>query len=656
MAVKLLGKRSTVYDLYRTPVGRDIIDKLFLQTGMPRRLIYTLSWLPLGAIDKLVRPVTGPGLVDMIIDLVNSEHDRPLEGRAPDPTPWWREAVVYQVYPRSFADSDGDGVGDIRGIIGKLDYLAELGVDCVWLSPIFASPNVDMGYDVSDYRDIMTEMGTMADVEELIAGCHQRGMRIILDLVVNHTSDQHEWFQQAMADPDGEFGDYYILRKGGPQTPPNNWTSFFSGPAWGWMDDAQRWALHLFADGQMDLNWENPKVRDEVADIVSWWLAKGIDGFRLDVINYISKKPGLPDGHPFIGKILGFVGVEHFFYGPRLHEFLRGLRRDGFTRREAPSSTPLRRMPDGSLGDPLPPDMIGLMVGETPGIGMQLGRLLSGYGRGELDLIFNFDVLDNPGQTRWDTYKYKLWYLKHFYRAYDRKTGPNDWIPLFLDNHDNPRMLSKFGGGREKDPAVRTAIGKMLATIQLTLRGTPFLFQGQELAATNHAFENVEQLRDVESINRHAELLTNGMSPADAWRQILAGSRDHARVPMRWNPDGGFSEGAAWLSGTDTTPGFSAEEQMADPDSVYSWHRALIELRRKYRALTLGDLRWVHRQKKYYFAFQRTLGAQRFLIECNTSDKPRKRPRVRGTIVPVLGGPRGAVMQPWEATVSRIYG
>lgn len=655
MARKLLTRRSTVFELYRHPVGRDVIDKIFLASGMPRRLVYTFSWLPLGVIDKIASRFTGPGLVDMILDVVNSEPDRPLRGRAPNPTPWWREAVFYQVYPRSFADSDGDGVGDIRGIIDKLDYLDTLGVDCLWLSPIFASPNVDMGYDISDYRDVMAEMGTLDDVDELIAACHERGMRIILDLVVNHTSDQHEWFQQAIEDPEGPYGDYYIMAEGDAESPPNNWTSFFSGSAWGWYEDAKRWALHLFADGQMDLNWENPKVRTEVADIVSWWMERGIDGFRLDVINYISKRPSLPDGHPFIGELLNFVGVEHYFYGPRLHEFLRGLRREGFTRRTAPRSTPRRRLPDGGLGDPLPPDMIGIMVGETPGIGMQMGRLLSGYGRGEMDLIFNFDVLDNPGQTRWDTYKYKLWYLKHFYRAYDRHTTPNDWIPVFFDNHDNPRMLSKFGGGREKDPEIRTAIGKMLATIQLTLRGTPFLYQGQEIAAINQQFEGVEQLRDVESINRHAELVANGTSKKDAWREILAGSRDHARVPMRWQPDGGFSQAEPWLVGTDTAPGFSAEEQIADPDSVYAWHRALITLRRQYRALALGDLRWVHRRKKYYFAYQRTMGAQRFLIECNTSDRPRKRPHVSGTIVPILGGPRGPVMQPWEAIVSRIY-
>ncbi|HJE51548.1 MAG TPA: hypothetical protein K8V15_06165, partial [Tessaracoccus flavescens] len=430
MAYRPLTRNSTVRELYKHPVGRDVIDKLFLQTGLPRRLIYTLGLLKISWLEKLSERLTGPGLVDTILELVNSERERPLDGRAPAATPWWREAVFYQVYPRSFVDSNGDGIGDIRGIISKLDYLADLGVDCLWLSPIFDSPNQDMGYDIRDYRGVMEEMGTLADVDELIRECHERGMRIILDLVVNHTSDQHEWFQRALDDPNGKYGGYYFMEDGSPDEPPNNWTSFFSGSAWRWEPEAGKWVLHLFADGQVDLNWDNEDVRDDVADMVSWWLKRGVDGFRLDVINYISKRPGLPDGHPFIGELLEFRGVEHYFYGPRLHEFLRGLRRDGFTRREAPASTPRRRHPDGSLGSPLPPDMIGIMVGETPGIGMELGRLLSGYGRGELDLIFNFDVLDNPGHVRWDVYSYQLWYLKRFYRAYDKHLSPNDWIAV----------------------------------------------------------------------------------------------------------------------------------------------------------------------------------------------------------------------------------
>ena len=655
MSTKHITKSHTVRQLYRHPVGRDIIDKLLLQTGLPRRLVHTVAWMRLAWLESLVAPITGPGMVDVILDLVNSEHDRPLNGRAPHPTPWWREAVFYQVYPRSFADSSGSGVGDIRGIIGKLDYLKDLGVDCVWLSPIFKSPNEDMGYDVSDYRDINEEMGTLDDVDELIAACHDRGMRLILDLVVNHTSAEHAWFQKAVADPTGRYGGYYFMVEGDPDTPPNNWTSFFSGSAWSWVPEAERWVLHLFADGQVDLNWDNQDVRDEVADIVRYWMQRGVDGFRLDVINYISKEPGLPDGHPFIGRLLEFVGVEHYFYGPRLHEFLRGLRRDGFTRREQPVSTPRRRRADGTLDEPLPPDMIGVMVGETPGIGMELGRLLSGYGRGELDLIFNFDVLDNPGHVRWDTYRYHLYYLKRFYRVYHSHLSPNDWIAVFLDNHDNPRMLSKFGMGLEKDPSVRTAIGKMLATIQLTMRGTPFLFQGQELAAINQSFTGVDQLRDVESINRHDALLGRGMTPEASWGQILAGSRDHSRVPMRWTPQGGFTEGTAWLVGTDREPGFSAEEQVSDPHSVYAWHKELIQLRRRHRALTIGSLTWVHPHHKFYFAFYRKLAGEVFLIECNTSSKQRKRPHVGGRIVPVMGGPRGAVMEPWEATVSRVH-
>lgn len=654
MAFQPLTRRSTVRDVYRTAVGRDAIDKLLLQSGVPRAAVTAAGPLRLSLIDRLTSRYTGPGFIDAIIKLVNSEADLPLEGLSPDPVPWWQEAVFYQIYPRSFADSDGDGIGDLRGIISHLDHLADLGVDCVWLSPIFDSPNQDMGYDVRDYRAVMEEMGTLEDLDELIRGCHERGMRIILDLVVNHTSDQHAWFQEALLDPDGPYGDYYFLERGDPKTPPNNWTSFFSGPAWRWFPEAGRWALHLFADGQMDLRWDNPDVRREVADIVGWWLERGIDGFRLDVINYISKPEGLPDGNAFVGALMGFVGVEHYFYGPRLGEFLRGLRRDGFTRDRPPASTPRRRLEDGTLGDPLPPDPVGVMVGETPGVGVQLGRLLSGGGRDQLDLIFNFDVLDTPGHTRWDDYVYDPEYLKRFYRTYLSELSPNDWIAVFLDNHDNPRMLSKLAGGAERDPAVRTAVGKLLATVQLTMRGTPFLYQGQELAAVNQGFEHIDQLRDVESVNRHAELLAEGVGPRALWRQILAGSRDHARVPMRWTREGGFGDAVAWLEGHDETPGFSAAEQVPDPASVYAWHRDLIALRRHHRALTLGELTWVRPEVKGYLAYERSLDGERFLIETNPTPKQRRRPKLTGRIVPVLGGPRKSTMRPWEAIVSRI--
>ncbi len=649
-----LRSSDRVRDLYATPAGRDVVDKVLLQASLPRALPRALGGLRLSTVNRATTRFLGPGVVDSLIELTNAERDLPPTTEPPS-TPWWRDAVFYQVYPRSFADSDGDGVGDLRGVASRLDYLADLGVDCVWLSPIFASPNQDMGYDISDYRDVMAEMGTLDDLDDLVAGCHERGMRLILDLVVNHTSDQHEWFRRAVADPDGPYGGYYFLERGTPDRAPNNWLSFFSGPAWRWLPEAERWVLHLFADGQVDLCWDNPAVRREVADIVQFWLARGVDGFRLDVINYISKPDGLPDGHPFVGGLLEFTGVEQYFYGPHLVEYLQGLRRDGFTRAAPPASTARERLPDGALGDPLPPDEVGLMVGETPGIGIQLGRMLSGAGREALDLTFNFDVLDTLGKVRWDRYAYDPEYLKGFYRRYLESIGPADWISVFLDNHDNPRMLSKIAAGREDDPRVRAAVGKLLATIQLTMRGTPFLFQGQELAAVDQRFRDVFQLRDVESINRYKALLITGRSPTEAWNEVLAGSRDHARVPMRWTPDGGFTTGLPWLVGTDDAVGFSAAEQVADPDSVYSWHRALIALRRRHPALTRGDLAWVAPGRKNYFSYVRSLDDEAFLVECNTSDKPLRRPRGPGVAETVLGTRSPRRMSPWEATVSRLH-
>jgi len=649
-----LDKGDRLGDVYATPVGRDVIDKILLQAALPRGLVRAVSGLRLRTVSRLTDRLLGPGVMETVLGLVNAEPDVPLTGDAGGDDPWWRSAVFYQVYPRSFADSDGDGVGDLRGIIDHLDHLSDLGVDCLWLSPIFASPNRDMGYDISDYRAVMDEMGTLADVDDLIAACHERGMRIILDLVVNHTSDEHEWFRRAVADPDGPYGRYYFLEEGTEDAPPNNWKSFFSGPAWRWIPEAQRWALHLFAESQMDLRWDNPDVQREVADVVQWWLARGIDGFRLDVINYISKAPGLPDGHPFVGQLLEFTGVEHYFYGPRLGEFLRTLRRDGFTRNRPPASTPRERLADGALAGPLPADEVGVMVGETPGIGVELGRMLSARGRDELDLTFNFDVLEPPGRVRWDNYAYDPEYLKRYWRDYLSRLGPRDWISVFLDNHDNPRMLSKIGAGREADPAVRTAIGKLLATLQLTMRGTPFLFQGQELGAVNQEFASLDDLRDVESINRFPALLESGMGPRAAWAQILSGTRDHARVPMRWTPGGGFTTGVPWLAGTDEVPGFSAAEQAVDPDSVYSWHRALIALRRRHPALTRGSLTWVAPRRRNYLAYVRELDGEAFLVECNASETAMRRPSAAPPAEPVLGIRDGRSLAPWEASVSRV--
>jgi oligo-1,6-glucosidase len=620
--------RSRLRDVAQHPLGRDVIDKLVLHTGLPKWLPSVIGNLRLGTIDKLLARLTGGRFMDVLVGMVNQIPDRPtMEG--PPEHPWWRSAVFYQVYPRSFVDSDGDGIGDIRGVISRLDYLQDLGVDCVWLSPIFDSPNNDMGYDIRDYRGIMAEMGTLDDVDELIAGCHERGMRIILDLVVNHTSIEHEWFRAAVADPDGPYGDYYFLVDGTPDEPPTNWQSFFSGSAWNWIPEAGRWGLHLFDHSQMDLDWTNPAVRREVAEMVQWWLARGIDGFRMDVINYISKPDGLPQGHPFVGDLLEFTGIEHYLYGPRLDEYLAELRRDGFTRA------------DGTTA---------VMIGETPGIGIQAGRLLSGWARKELDLIFNFDGLDTPGKTRWHDYVYDLNYLARFWADYNAQIGEGDWVSLFVENHDNPRMVSKVHPDALKDPETRIKVAKLIATMQLTMRGTPFIFQGQELGAVNEPFTAPEDLRDVESINRHAALLASGLTSEDVWGRVLAGSRDHSRTPIRWTED--QDDSIAWLPGHERTPGFSVAAQLKDPTSVHAWYRELIALRRQHTALRTGRLEVVHHARDV-FVYVRRDEESSWLVELNLGRKRRKRPASTADLTPVLGH-RGPTMAPWEVTVSRM--
>lgn len=668
--------RTRLKDVYAHPVGRDAIDKVLLQLGRSPWWVRNpvVANLPLGALARLARPVLGPEFVPSLLTVLADHDDGAAAGvnqvtgpRAQVEAPWWRDAVFYQVYPRSFADSDGDGIGDLRGLLTRLDHLAGLGVDCVWLSPIFDSPNEDMGYDVRDYRAVLAEMGTLADLDALIAGCHERGMRIILDLVVNHTSAEHPWFQAAVADPDARYGDYYHLLPGRPGEdgsgpPPNNWASFFGGSAWRWIPQAQRWALHLFAPGQMDLNWENPRVRAEVADIVRWWRARGIDGFRLDVINYISKRPGLPDGNEAIGKLMGFPGIEHYFFGPRLHQHLHELRSQGFTRsadEPPPASTVRERRVDGGLGAELPPDEEGVMVGETPGVGVEMARLLSGAHRQELDLVFNFDVLDGPGKVRWDDYRYDLGYLKAYYLDYLARVGPDDAIALFFDNHDNPRMLSKVLGAKDRDPLLRAALAKALATIQLTLPGTPFLFQGQEIAAVDQDLE-IADLQDVESLNRLAELRAEGRSEADALAQILPGARDHARVPMRWQPGPatGFTTGTPWQQGREDSTGFTVAEQEADPDSVLSFHRDLIRLRRAEPALTRGAFRPLAPRSRTYFGWLRTaVDGSAWLIEVNLTDRTIPRPRDLPPAETVLGSPghgRGPRMTPYECVIARV--
>lgn len=634
-------RSSTLGEIYDHPVGRDAIDRILLQMDKPRSLVDNpvVRRIRLGLLEQLVHRFTGREFFAAFTALLNGVADRPSGSDGPDQHPWWRSAVFYQVYPRSFADSDGDGVGDLRGIIQRLDHLAELGVDCLWLSPIFESPLEDMGYDISDYRAVNPEMGTMRHLDELIAACHERGMRIILDLVVNHTSDQHEWFVQAREDPEGRYGQYYYFRQGSPEQPPNNWVSFFSGSAWRWLDDAQRWVLRLFAPGQPDLNWENPVVRGEVAELVQWWLARGIDGFRLDVINYVSKHPGLPDGDDFVGRLTHYTGIERYFHGPRLHEFLRELRQDGFVR------------PDGDWPGGPGKDPVGVMIGETPGIGIEGARLLTGWDRKEMDLTFTFDHLMSPGHTRWTDPVYDLEYLKKHFIDYTQRITGNDWIAVFWENHDNPRMVAKV----DPRPQFRTPVAKVLGTILLTLRGTPFIYQGQEIAATNQNFRSIDDFRDIESLNRYAEY---SESDEDPWQSLIVGSRDHARTPMRWDvgPNQGFTTGEPWIGFHENSAGYTVEEQLADPESVLHWYKQLIRLRRAHPALSVGGIRFVQPQLRHYFAYFRELGDERWFIEMNLGATPLKRPRREAECVVEMGTtPESAArMEPFEVLVCRV--
>ena len=610
---------STIRDLYQHPLGRDLLNKLFLQMGRDVRLITNplTGSLRLRTMKKLTEGIVGEDFFDTFLQLVNSESDLPFAGEAAAEAQWWKEAVFYQIYPSSFKDSNGDGIGDINGIIEKLDVLKDLGVDAIWLNPVYDSPWDDNGYDIRNYRAIAQRFGSLADMDRLIQEVHARNMKIIMDLVVNHTSDEHPWFVEALTDPTSPKRDYYFFREGHDGGPPNNWKSFFSGSAWKKVvaktdgsDDPDEsdasdasdgtYVLHLFSQKQMDLNWDNPKVRQEVQSIVEWWMIRGIDGFRLDVINYISKREGLPMGNPFIGDLMQFTGIEHYFYGPNLHKYLRELNEQAFK-------------PYG-----------GFSVGETPGIGTEGGKLLSQAHRRELDLIFNFDHLETPGHVRFDQYVYDLNYLKTYHLDRQKQLTGQDWVSLFTDNHDNPRMISKI------DPAgtYRTELSKLLLTMLLMLKGTPFIFQGQEIGRTNRKFTSLDELRDVESFNKYRELIAQGRTEGEAFAQVLAGTRDHARTVMAWDgtPNGGFTEGTPWIDQAPDYAMVNVQRDMADQTSVWNWTRQLIELRRENSTLVYGEVIFHSETVNNWFAWERSDAEGSFYVEMNLSNQPMKRP------------------------------
>ena len=539
---------------------------------------------------------------------------------------WWKESVIYQIYPRSFKDSNGDGVGDLRGIIEKLDYLKDLGIDVLWLSPIFKSPNDDNGYDVSDYRNIMDEFGTMADFEALLAGAHERGLKLILDLVPNHSSDEHAWFQESRKSKDNPYRDYYIWRP----KPPSNWVSFFSGSAWEYDQVTGEYYLHLFSKKQPDLNWENPKVRKEIYGVMHYWFRKGVDGFRIDVLPFISKRLEFPDIDP---DQFDKAVVEVYANGPRLHEFLREMNREVSSQYDV------------------------MTMGE--GIGVKPHNALDYVGddRDELNMLYHFDhVTINYGPGgKYDPIPWQLSTFKQIFIDWDEAVKDRGWINITLDNHDFPRMVSRFGN----DGPYRKEAAKLLATLLLTLRGSPCIYQGSEIGMTNVAFQTLEEYDDVEVVNLYQEWKEQGRDTAPLLEAVQRQGRDNARTPFHWDdsPHAGFTVGTPWLQLNPNYPGINVAEALADPESIFYYYQDLLAFRKRNKTFVYGSFKVFLPDSEEIFAYRRWDEEGDFIVILNFSD--RIVPVHNSIVLEAYEVVRsnysldGGDLQPWEA---RIYG
>jgi oligo-1,6-glucosidase len=559
------------------------------------------------------------------------------------PHHWWKSAVVYQIYPRSFADSNGDGTGDIPGIISKLDYLAQLGVDVVWLSPIYSSPMDDNGYDISNYQDVDPLFGSLDDLDELIAGLHERGIKLVMDLVVNHTSDEHPWFVESR-DPNSPKRDWYWWRPprkgatpGTPGAEPTNMEAAFSGPAWDYDERSGEYYLHIFSRKQPDLNWENPEVRRAIYDMMRWWVDRGVDGFRMDVINLISKPDPLTDGRPEPGRqyvrAVRFVGQ-----GPRLQEFLAEMNREV-------------GLDSHNL----------LTVGEMPGVTIEIAREITDPANAELNMVFTFEHVDldrMPEGSKWDLKPIELSALKKNLNEWQIGLADAGWNSLYFDNHDQPRAVSRFG---DDSPEHRVNSAKTLGTVLHMHKGTPYIYQGEELGMTNSYFSDIEQYADIESVNYHADALSLGMEADAVLHSLSVKSRDNARTPMHWD-DGshaGFTEGIPWLPVNPNYVTINARAAIADANSVFHHFRRLIELRHEHRVVAEGRFELLLPDSEQIWAFTRTLDNQVLVVMANCSSTPVDVP---GDALPHLGraqlllathGDAGSLrLVPWE---SRIY-
>lgn len=543
---------------------------------------------------------------------------------------WWKESVVYQIYPRSFCDSNGDGIGDIQGIISKLDYIKNLGIDIIWLSPIYQSPNDDNGYDISDYQAIMNEFGTMEDFDELLHAAHEKGIKIIMDLVVNHTSDEHKWFIESKKSKDNPYRDYYIWWEGKDGQEPNNWGSWFGGSAWEYDKTTDMYYLHIFSKKQPDLNWDNSQVRNAVFEMMTWWLDKGIDGFRMDVISLISKVTGLPDGDKN-GGLYGDL-APYCAHGPHVHEYLREMNEKVLSKYDI------------------------MTVGEAACVTLEEAKKYAGYDRHELDTVFQFEHVEGVKGPygKWTDQKLPLTELKKIFLKWDKGMDGVGWNTLFWSNHDQPRAVSRFGNDSEK---YRELSAKMLATCLHMMRGTPYVYQGEELGMTNAGFAELSQYRDLESINAYDDYVGNGLlSHEQMMRYLNHISRDNARTPMQWNDtaNAGFTTGIPWISVNDNYKEINAATQVNSENSVYSYYKRLIKLRHEMEIIVYGSFELIMEDSEDIFAYTRMYEGKVLFVFCNFTDKDTEYNGIPESAKVVIGNYESQVcgyLRPYEAVV-----
>ena len=557
-------------------------------------------------------------------------------------SPWWSRSVVYQIYPRSFADSNGDGIGDLRGILDHLDHVADLGADVVWLSPIYASPQDDNGYDIADYRAIDPMFGTLADFDELVTAVHDRGMKLVMDLVVNHTSDEHAWFAESRRPGSGK-RDWYLWRPardgfepGTPGAEPTNWGSFFGGSAWQWDEASGEYYLHLFSRKQPDLNWENPAVRQAVYEMMNWWVDRGVDGFRMDVINLISKTYPLTDGILVPGDPYSFE-IAKVANGPRLVEFLEEM--------NAAVGISERRL---------------FTVGEMVACGVEHARAYTSRHHDRLGMVFTFEhvSVDQSG-SKLSPKPLHLPDLKKNLARWQEGLADDGWNSLYFENHDQPRSVSRWG---DDSPEHRVASAKALATVLHLHQGTPYVYQGQEIGMTNAGFTRIEQYADVEALGQYAQATAAGMPEADVLAGLGLMGRDNARTPMPWTPEGGFTTGVPWLPMNASTARINVAADAADPDGVLAHHRALIALRKDEAVVRDGAFALLLPDDEALWAFTRTLGSERLLVVANMASHPTGVPvqdlpsleDAHLVLSSVHAGTDVQTLAPWEARVYRL--